>query len=68
LSQEEYTDIHFVCGFAKVLPLPLLSNISYDLLNDESPIGLFSLVFNTTCEKKLLPSAKAVLNVKYNAI
>jgi len=58
LSHEEYTDVHFVCGFVTVLPLPLLNNISYDLLDDESPIDLYSLGFNSTCEKKkLLPSA-----------
>jgi hypothetical protein len=69
LSHEEYTDVHFVCGFATVLPLPLLNNISYDLLDDESPIDLYSLGFNSTCEEKSSFRVQtAVLNVKYNAI
>jgi hypothetical protein len=50
--------MHFVCGFATVLPLPLLNNISYDLLNNESPIDLYSVVFNSACEKKVPSECK----------
>jgi len=44
-------------GFAMVTPLLLLKNIGYDILNDESPTDVCSLVFNI-CEKKFLSKCR----------
>jgi len=47
---EGYTICILCAVLQQFLALSLLSNISYDLLDDESPIDLYSPVFNSTCE------------------
>jgi len=44
----------------------LLKNNGYDILNKESPIDMYSLVFNNICEKRVpFQAYTIVLNVKY---
>jgi hypothetical protein len=59
LSHEKYSDKHLVCGFAKVLPLPLLNNIGYDLFDDDSPIDCIHLCTTVPARKELPPSANS---------
>jgi len=40
-------------GFAMVMSLLLLKNIGYDILNEESPTDVRSLVFTNIYEKKV---------------
>jgi len=62
------TAICILCtGFAKVTPLLLSKNIGYDILDEESPTDVCSLVFTNICVKKVpFQVYTAVLNVKYS--
>jgi hypothetical protein len=67
LSYKEYADVHFVYGYATVMPLLLSKNIGYDILDDRSLTDICSLVFTNIHEKKVpFQVYTAVLNVKYS--
>jgi hypothetical protein len=52
---EEYAEplCIFFKGFATVTPLLLSKNIGHDILDDESPTDVCSLVLTNFCEKKV---------------